>query len=270
VQAETVSGQDWRDAAAYAPLLGADRTLFAWEWLRRDPGYRAAARLALDSQSSLAAESPGPDTFGLVVFERPELQVPLARPLWRSDADPCVLRATSEAAASNEDCFDLKRVEAIARLVAENGAEHLLLSDGLQVIRLDGPPGTFTSGPVCLRYSLRGLASAEGPLLSLRRLLGLARTGSFAHSLHRREPRARRWVLMLRAWDALAAGASQRDIAEQLLGRSVAEPGWRARDPSIRSQAQRLVRSARLMADGRHCELLSSRKVVRAAHNGQS
>ena len=38
---------DWRDAAAYEPLLEADRSLIAWEWLRRDRGYReAAAHLA--------------------------------------------------------------------------------------------------------------------------------------------------------------------------------------------------------------------------------
>jgi hypothetical protein len=242
----------------YAPLLDADRTLFAWEWLRRDPDYQAAASMALDSPSCAAADPPGPAAFGLVAFERPDLQVPLARPVWRSDADPSVLRASPEAAGSDEDCFDLKRVEGIARLLAENGAEQLLLSNGLQVIRLDGPPGTFTSGPVCLRYSLRGFASAELPLLSLRRLLALSRTGRFARSLHRREPRARRWILALRAWDALASGAGQRDIAKQLLGRSVAAPGWRAHDPSIRSQAQRLVRSARSMAAGRYRALLDS------------
>jgi hypothetical protein len=36
VEAKGPSGFDWRDAAAYAPLLEADRSLFAWEWLRRD------------------------------------------------------------------------------------------------------------------------------------------------------------------------------------------------------------------------------------------
>jgi hypothetical protein len=62
--------------------------------------------------------------------------------------------------------------------------------------------------------------------------------------------------MMIRAADALAAGAGQREIAEVLLSRSVGEPRWRGREPSIRSQAQRLVRSARLMAAGGYRSLL--------------
>ena len=55
---------------------------------------------------------------------------------------------------------------------------------------------------------------------------------------------------MLRASDALAAGATQREIAATLLSRSAAEPLWRSRESSIRSQAQRLVRAARNMGAG--------------------
>lgn len=34
---------DWRDGDSYASLRGMDRTGWAWEWLRRDPGFTAAA-----------------------------------------------------------------------------------------------------------------------------------------------------------------------------------------------------------------------------------
>lgn len=63
---------------------------------------------------------------------------------------------------------------------------------------------------------------------------------------------------MLRTWYALAGGADQREIAEALLGRSAGEPRWRSREPSLRSQAQRLVRSARVLASGGYRELLGS------------
>ncbi|WP_307120506.1 transcriptional regulator domain-containing protein [Sphingomonas kyeonggiensis] len=34
-------GEDWRDAESYRPLLALDRHGFAWEFLRRNPAYRA-------------------------------------------------------------------------------------------------------------------------------------------------------------------------------------------------------------------------------------
>ena len=249
---EAAEGPDWRDAASYAPLLDADRSLFAWEWLRRDAGYRAAAARALSPSSAVAPTEPGPEHFGLVAFEPPGLAVPEARPVWRSDAHAHVLSVSTAPASgpSQLDLFDLRPVAALARIVERDRLQHLLLSDGLRCIRLDGPIGIFSNGPVCLRYEICGIASAEPALLTLRRFLALCRTGRFSRGLHRREARARRWILMLRASDAMEAGATQRDIAETLLRPSAGGPRWRTREPSARSQVQRLVRSARTVAAG--------------------
>jgi hypothetical protein len=87
-------------------------------------------------------------------------------------------------------------------------------------------------------------------------LLSLYRNRRFSRSLHAREARARRWILALRAWDALVAGADQREVAQHLLSRSAGDPRWRSREPSVRSQAQRLVRSARAFANGGYRALL--------------
>jgi hypothetical protein len=253
VREETSEGPDWRDAAAYAPLLDADRSLFAWEWLRRDAGYRVAAGRSLSSPGPIGGMEPGPEHFGLVAFEPPGLAVPDARPVWHSATYPYVLgvRAAPAMARQGEpDLFDPRHVRALARLIERDGAQHLLLSDGLRCIRLDGPAGTFRDGPVCLSFAVCGIASAEPRLLTLRRFLALCRAGRFSRGLHRAEMRARRWILMLRAWDATAAGATQRDIAETLLRPSAGGPRWRTREPSARSQAQRLVRSARALVAG--------------------
>lgn len=238
-------------------LLGADRSLFAWEWLRRDPAYRAAAERSLPERSGIAEASSAAEHFGLIAFEAPHLTVPDTRPLWRSDVHPFVLKVgLFRAAPSAADELDVERLCDLARIIVEDGAEHLLLSDGLRSIRLDGPPGAFTSGPACLHYSIEGLISAERPLLSLRRLLALCRTGQFSRPLHPPEIRARRWIMMLRAHDGLQTGADQRQIAEQLFSRSVSEPRWRSRESSVRSQVQRLVRSARRFAAGGYRRLL--------------
>lgn len=248
------AGEDWRDAAAYSPLLDADRSLFAWEWLRRGSSYRAAAAAVLGLKAE--GQSPRPDDFGLLAFEAPDLMVPKARPMWRADVHPYVLSADARRPTAAADRFDLEAVRRLATIIEDESGEHLLLSDGLRMVRLDARRGSVTSGPVILHYVLSGLASAEPPLLALRRFLALCRSGRFSRSLHAREARARRWVLMLRTADALACGADQREIAGVLLGRSVADPAWRSREPSIRSQVQRLVRSARRMAGGGYRKLL--------------
>lgn len=247
---------DWRDAAAYAPLLGADRSLFAWEWLRRDRSYCVAARHALERGAGGRGEDAAAAAFGLVAFEAPRLGVPHARPLWRSDASPYVLALDACRTMRGRDRLDLQRLGSLVRVLARDGIGHLLLSDGLRVIRLDAPEAVLAGGPFCPRFILCGLASAEPALLTLRRLLALCRTGRLSGSLHRSERKARRWILMLRASDALSAGADQREIAGELLSRAATEPRWRSSQPSIRSQVQRLVRAARSMAGGGYPRLL--------------
>ena len=261
MQSESESGPDWRDSAAYVPLLDAERSLFAWEWLRRDPAYRSAAERAVSGESRITRATVCAADFGLVAFEPPGAAVPQARPMWTAEVLPGVLRAeAARPAAGPADTVDLQSLKGFGRLIAGCAVDHLLLSDGLRTIRIDGPKDTFTGGPASLRYAIEGLAAAEAPLLTLRRFLALCRTGGFARSLHPREARARRWILLLRARDALAAGADQRQIAALLFSRSAGDPCWRTREPSVRSQVQRLVRSARLLAaSGGYRTLLSGR-----------
>ena len=246
---------DWRDPAPYAPLLDADRSFFAWEWLRRDPCYRAAARRA---RPASAGHSPcPPESWGLHAFEDPRLAASRARPLWTAEAHPASLAAVAAGSGAPEDLFDLARFAPIATLHAGRaGSEHLLLSDGLRSIRVDILAGSLAQGPVQLRYLIAGLASAEGPLLTLWRLIALCRSGRFAATLHPPEIRARRFILMLRAHDAMADGATQREIAATLLSTGALEDRWRVTAPTLRSRVQRLVRAARGMAAGGYRALL--------------
>jgi hypothetical protein len=235
---------DWRDPAQYRGLADADPSLIAWEWLRRDPAYRIAAAGQLECSKH----------FGLVRFERPDLGVPIARPLWRSGLLPYVLHVS--ALAEGDERFDLDEMRDVVSLVADEAGDRLLLSNGYRALRLDAPPGTFGTRKVHLRYHLDGLERAGRPLLTLRRFLALCRTGTFSSSLHPRGAIARRSISLLRAWDAILAGADQRDIAKVLISSSAAEARWRSREPSSRSRAQRLVRSARKMAGGGYRSLL--------------
>lgn len=247
---------DWRDAAAYAPLLEADRSIFAWEWVRRDPGYRAAAELAREGAVSPEA-LPDPARWGLHAFEAPDLGAPAARPVWRAEIHPYVLEADASPAGEGCDSFEWGRLGAISTIVTGGGGgEHLLISDGFRTIRLDVRSGSLRQGPVRLEYRLSGFASAGRPLLTLRRLLTLWRTGRFSSGLHPVEARAGRSVLILRAHDALASGATHREIATELLSAEAGEARWRVGAPTVRTRVQRLVRNARAMAADGYVSLL--------------
>lgn len=247
-------GLNWRDPDAYACLLDADPTFFAWEWLRRDTTYRTVAKNAVTSGSRRADHAA--ERFGLVRFEDADVPVPHARPLWRSEVNPQVLVADLSAGDRAEDVLELDRFSHLVHLVAKKQDAHLLLTDGLRAIRLDAPLSAIETGGVRLCFRIDGIHVSKFSVLALRRLLALAHCGRFARTLHRREPRARRWILQLRAHDALASGADLREIAAELLGRPTADTRWRTRDPSLRSQAQRVVRSARAQAKGGFHQLL--------------
>lgn len=248
---------DWRDGTAYAPLLGADRSLLAWEWLRRDEDYRRAARIYAGGGRHCRFLA-GPERWGLHAFEPPGLAVPEVRPMWQEDVHPYVLRARAIRGAGG-DCFDLDLLAPLCRRIrGTSDRQHLLISDGFRSIRIDVVEGAIGGNRVRLQYLIAGFEAAEKPLLTLRRLLALRRTGHFSSSLHPAEARTRRFVLMLRACDALAAGASQREIAAGLLDPDARRDRWRVRSPSLRSRVQRLAACARAMAAGGYRALLAA------------
>ena len=245
---------DWRDPRDYAALLEAERPAIAWEWLRRTREYREEHERARKAGAREREERAA--RWGLHAFEAPGLASQSARPIWRRDRFAFVLEATAGAGGPPEDRLDLGRVASFATLWTGSEGEHLLLSDGLRQIRLDILSGTLADGPARLRYRLEGFAAASAPVLVLRRLTAFARCGRFSRALHVPDPRASRWIALLRAHDALEAGATQRDIAEVLLGEDATARRWRSAAPSLRSRAQRLVRGARAMSRGGYAALL--------------
>ena len=207
------------------------------------PDYRAACQEA----SSNRRAGQGAARFGLHRFEPPERRVPDARPIWQTAIDPSVLQATAlPCLAGDSDAFDVAALVSLAvcQRNEKNGKEHWLFGDGLWQVRLDIVSGTLTAGPVLLEYHLSGLSRALPRLITLNRLIALSRTGRLPPSLFPVEQRANRWVLVLRTWDALAAGMSQREIACEFFGLGDL-PRWRTTAPSWRRRAQRLVEAAR-------------------------
>jgi hypothetical protein len=245
---------DWRDGAAYALLRRADRTILAWEWLRRDPGYRAASAI---SGADHAAARP----WGLHRFENPLLGAPLARPMWSNELYDAVLGMLPDPGTTlSADLIGLGPLVTRCETTRMRGGSgtSLLISDGWRSIRMDLAPGTAWPGCVAVRFLVAGPPRLAAQLQALRRLESLLRTGRFGAVLHRPETRACRHVLLLRTADALAAGASQREIVECLIDPAARGANWRHERPELRLRGQRLVRDARAYARGRWRRLLSN------------
>lgn len=196
---------------------------------------------------------------GFTFAEHPALPAPDARIIWRAGIDPGTLRVIAEAAdPSDPDSIKIDRLRAWLTIAYDRaGREHAVLSDGYRHIRLDVEEGSLEcTQAVFLHYRLRGLVSVERRILPLRRLLHLCRTQRFARSLFPPDPRIGRWVMMLRVHDAVASGASQREIARVLFGAERVEAESVGGSESLRSRVRRLVRDARGMARGGYRSLL--------------
>ncbi|QUT05634.1 DUF2285 domain-containing protein [Sphingobium phenoxybenzoativorans] len=238
---------DWRTTAPYAGLAACGRHGFAWEWLRRSPAYRAAV-----TRGSLCPERAS--FFGLHRLEPVGQSALDARPVWRGEADPHVLTAIAAPARDPRDAFDVSAFRSLdSCVVTGDGSEHWLWSDGIRQIRLDIVGQSLVNGPVRLDYRIAGVRSAEPLAATLARLLALHRTGRLVRSLFAPEPRAARWALVLRTHDALAAGATQRHVAEALFGLHDVDH-WRVAASADRDRVRRLVTAARTAArtDPRH------------------
>lgn len=141
-------------------------------------------------------------------------------------------------------------------LVTPRGNEHLLLSDGCRRIQIAVVSGSLLRGPVELVYRLEDGPAAKMQMQALTQFLTLRRHRAFRRWLHPPEAHAWRWIRQLRVHDALAAGASERQIATVLFGAAEIAEQWKEGSGPLRSSVQRLIRRARATADRGYLKLL--------------
>ncbi|MDC7682162.1 DUF2285 domain-containing protein [Asticcacaulis sp. BYS171W] len=179
-----------------------------------------------------------------------------ARVFWRPDWDKSVLLVRTLPAYATENAFDIHLYRGLATvLVLEEGFEVVLLTDGVHHLQLFVLEGTVLNGPVYLRYALSGFRHLETRVMSLRRLVGLHQHGQFVSKLYPAETKAERWVQALRAYDAHATGASQREIALTLFGERATE-NWSNGSDFMRLRIKRLINYSKSMIAGAYSDLL--------------
>jgi hypothetical protein len=231
---------DWTCEDDYRWLEAADLSALAWEFLRRNPDYRARWR----EPGAVAA-------FGLRFALDPEVSAAGCDPIWLWSFAPAaaVLAAPVPAGAVTP-----RRLVAAAafRQAAVEGL-HLRFPGGFQALL---PPSLRQDEPVgaVLPFGREWLAR----LAAARALATLAAGGRPRH-LGVSGLRRRRLRLALRALDARLAGASYRAVAAQLLGESFEVSfDWRA--SSARALAIRLCALGRKLSHGGHGALLGRPK----------
>lgn len=177
---------------------------------------------------------------------------------WRSDLDPSVLAVSAEPISlRHPDAFDIANCPGSADLVRDrHGREMVVLSEGGHQIQLDVGEGTLAAGPVRLRYQVGGFDKVEAKVRTISRLASLRHLGRFARGLFPAEAAAPRWISALQAYDGMAAGASQREIAAVVFGEKLVREEWKGRSDFLRLRVQRMITYSRNMVDGGYKQLL--------------
>src|SRR3546814_573968 len=156
--------------------------------------------------------------------------------------------------ARDEGNFDLSRVREWSTMAASADVEHWLFGTAARALRLDSRSGSLCGGIVALSVHDARLDTAT--LAALTRLIALARDGCWRRSHFPAERRAKRWSQVLRVHDALLAGASQRDIADEFFG-TAGVANWRVNAAPWRRRSQRLVEAAPRPATSHPADWLS-------------
>jgi len=245
-----VSTDDWRSPAAYDYAQDLDHPAFAWEFLRRNPGYREAFD-ANPIHDDRGADGPASD-WGLRFMADPARQAADTPVFWHPDELPTVIPVTAASAATATPPVPLAEWPGeIVKRHAADGVHILIRSDRTshQIWLLD-PSGKAVSVSALIPLDATAPQKTDA-LLCLWRFV--TRRRCRAHPSSRR--RIDRLVATLRALDARMAGASYRTIAETLFGpkRVAAEP-WKT--APVRDTVIRIVRAGFALKRGGYRRLL--------------
>lgn len=242
---------------AYQYLSKVDAAGLAWEWLRRDAAFRRLAPSTISRTQSGAAvvEQEGGEVerrFHCLNVEDCTQHAGEAAVVWSAAADPYVLRASAVVARhARVGAFDLDRWGAAATLVLGcGGKEHLLLAKHGYTHRIDLLDGTLLDGPVHFRFDLDGCPNIEPTFFALRQFQHLRRGRVTPSRRARTSRQCSDQIDALRTCDALAEGASIRDVAIMLFGQERVEEDWHAPGEALKSRCRRVIGLARKMASG--------------------
>jgi hypothetical protein len=225
--------------------------LLAWEYLRRNAAYREdwARRQGVGARDPLSC-------WQLEVFEDPDLDARVARPIWRLEFER---RARLRAAepGDEQEPFSLWTIPGPKRLVHDGRRLSLNGYAGSDVLQLTLGNDVHDGEPV--EYVLVPSANMDEQWQAMQlqqRLLAERESPAFT-ALPRPDRVALMHMRALQALDASAVGASQREIAAGVFGEEFAAANWHP-DSELRAQVRHLLRRARALVAGGYRGLIST------------
>lgn len=177
----------------------------------------------------------------------------IARVFWDARLDPGVIRAAaSPTDYADPEAFNIVELKANATLLLSEGlSEEVRLYRSGCSIRLSIEAGTLLRGPVRLAYRLSGHTDLEARLRPFQRLAAFLLRDMLVPTATAGSLRPEKMRLILATLDALAAGASYRDIAIRLYGKTAVASDWNEGSDYLKSRVRRLVGACRqVMEDG--------------------
>lgn len=250
---------DWREQTSYAYTRDLTRDAWAWEFLRRNPAYRATWDHIRRATRRLTDDHDDAIRFGISAFEDPKRTALDANVLWRQDVSSFVLplRAEGSHGADGVTTFDLSSLRHRATVQASDGmAQHVLFLEEGRRLQL-AVYGEDVFGRVRL--------FAETPLQVdcvkrraslLHRLADFLAHGRLAPDLYPPEPRGRRLAVVLRVLDGWLAKTPQRLIGTTVFDDDDAT-GWRDCACPLRDRVRLTLRRGRWLMEGGYRTLLS-------------
>lgn len=240
VRSSTTAGARDRRGQAETPAR-ATRADFAWEFLRRNPRYRAIAARAATGAPDSDAAAP----WGLQFLADPDLPAGVADVFWRPEIAPAQVVILQPDVAGG--LAHLPGGNVALQRHGEDGL-HLRLQTGVQALVRGGD----LSRPLAVILPLTGQFSAHLRSAEAWRRAMAGAAGPMDDLTAQQRTRLRR---SLQALDGALEHRSYREIAVELFGPdAVAREPWKT--SSVRDTTLRLVRSGRALMEGAYLKLL--------------
>lgn len=259
----------WWLPQTYRWIAGVPRKACAWEFLRRNPDYRAAwaasssARRSEERKAGLTVINAAhvdidARQWGLLgLFENPDRDARQANVLWTSNVHRAILPvvAVSDSAHDDHGLLPLAACHCRTTVYIEpDGRQHVLFTKAGRFLQLEVKSGSVFSSGRLLPDILSSTASVAVRALSVRQLADLAACRDLRASLYRPHAQGRRLIEVLQALDGERAGASRRDIAVALFGEERVRRGWRSR--TMRDKVRTTVRRGLALMNGGYVQFL--------------
>lgn len=227
--------------AAYLWTLQLDAAGLAWEYLRRNPRYRATWYRALETST---LDCTPVSAWGLRALENPDLDARQALPQWRRQAEAVHL------VADDHGCrFDLWRPPGVKRFVQHGGAWLGALGEGANRSWVEAPAGWEVADG--FGFVLTSGAQLNAQLEAVRRFAAWSE-GKSANPQNRKA--AFDHMHRLIALDAKARGRTQRAIAALLTDAPGLED-WRV-NSRHRMRVAYLIARGEALRDGEYRSLV--------------